>query len=204
MALKWQPKLVSISSLGYQATSYPGKEGSLGEKNSKWADQVAISQYYSSFSGADIIATAIIPGETAPVTFATLRTLSYNIVRDKRAVRILGCINPIGWSLSNRLVAGTLVFTSFDRYVWAPMYGAMDETESGRMILADTLPPFDIVVSALNEYGQMSRLLIRGVRIVDEGAVLGVDDMFIEESHTFVAIDVVPWIPTDRTTEEQN
>jgi hypothetical protein len=157
--------------------------------------QPPLGASYSSFSGADITATVVVPGVTEPITFATLKTVSYSIVRDKRPVRILGITNPIGWCMSARLVAGTLIFTSFDRYVWSAMYGADSNTTAGRYVLADTLPAFDITISALNEYGQMSRLMIRGARIVDEGGVIGVDDMYVEQTHTYVAIDVIPWIP---------
>jgi hypothetical protein len=166
------------------------------------------SPFYSSFSGADIVCTVAVPGVTAPVTFGTLRSVSYSIVRDKRAVRILGTANPIGWSMSSRLIAGTLIFTSFDRYVWLPVYASADEQAQltpKDVVLADTLPPFDITISALNEYGQMSRMVIRGARIVDEGGVMSVDDMYIEQTHTYVALDVVPWIPTipiEETSED--
>jgi hypothetical protein len=107
-----------------------------------------------------------------------------------------------------RVVAGTLVFTSFDRYVWYRLYGdygnAMEGTSPGKLIPADMIPAFDITVTALNEYGQAARLTIRGVRVVDEGMVIGVDDMYIEQTHTFVAMDVIPWIPTDVTMDEED
>lgn len=152
-----------------------------------------LSGYYSSFSGSDIAATVVIPGISQPVTFATIRTVSYSVVRDKRPLRIVGSMNPVCWTRSNRLIAGTLVFTSFDRYIWFQLTGTLDKPVGA--ILADMLPAFDITITAINEYGQTSRLFIRGVRIVDEGAVIGVDDMYVEQTHTFVAQDIIPWIP---------
>jgi hypothetical protein len=156
---------------------------------------------YSSFSGSDITATVIIPGQSSPITFATLRTISYSIVRDKRPLRLLGSMNPVTWSKSNRLIAGTLVFTSFDRYVWFQLTGNMFTPQG--IVLADMLPPFDVTITALNEYGQTSRLTIRGVRIVDEGAVIGVDDMYVEQTHTYVAQDIIPWIPAPDDEEDE-
>ena len=169
--------------------TYPGKEAW-----TEFEDSPLPINMYSSFSGSDIVATVVVPGVTGPLTFATLRTVSYSIVRDKRPLRLLGSMNPVTWSKSNRLVAGTLVFTSFDRYVWFQLTGI--QTLPEKVVLADMLPPFDITITGINEYGQTARLSIRGVRIVDEGAVIGVDDMYIEQTHTYVAQDVVPWIPT--------
>lgn len=151
------------------------------------------SRFYSSFSGADISATILVPGYTDPVIFGELRAIAYSTVRDKRPLRILGSMNPACWSRSTRLVAGSLVFTSFDRYIWLRLTGA--QTSSKGIITGDMLPPFDVIITALNEYGQTSRLVVRGVRIVDEGSVIGVDDLYIEQTHTYVAQDVVPWVP---------
>jgi hypothetical protein len=161
---------------------------------------------YSSFAGSDITASITVPGLSGPITFAELRTISYSTKREARPARILGTLNPIGWAMGPRMIAGTLVFTSFDRYVWYRLYGdygdAMEGATPGSLIPADMLPAFDITVTALNEYGQAAHLCIRGVRVVDEGMVVGVDDMYIEQTHTFVAQDVVPWIPTDVSRTE--
>jgi len=155
---------------------------------------------YTSFSGADISATMAYPGSTGEVvTFAELSTISYSITRDKRPLRLLGYTNPVNWSKSIRMVAGTLVFASFDRYVWGKFIDKKSIDFRG-MPLADMLPPFDVTISAMNEYGQISRLSIRGVRIVDEGSVIGVNDMFVEQTHTYVAQDVIPWTPDSTGT----
>jgi hypothetical protein len=158
-------------------------------------DHAELSNFYNTYSGVDISATIIIPGQSEPVTFANLRTISYSIVRDKRPLRILGSMNPICWAKSNRLIAGTLIFTSLDKYVWFQLTGTT--YESSKILLADMLPPFDITITALNEYGSASRMSIRGVRIVDEGAVMGIDDLYIEVSHTWVAQDIVPWVKSN-------
>jgi hypothetical protein len=180
----------------------PSKEGAIGVD----IKQIASSKYgagmsyedlstYSSFSGADILAVAYVPGISDPFTFATLRTVSYSISRVVQPARVVGSTNPVAFSRSARLIAGTLVFTSFDRYIWYEMIGESNMTPGG-LVFADMLPPFDITITALNEYSQMSRLAIRGVRIVDEGAVIGVDEMYIEQVHTYMAQDIIPWIPT--------
>jgi hypothetical protein len=177
----------------------PLKEGALGYSVQEAANQPQIDYEhivtYSSFSGADIVAVAYIPGISEPVTFATLRTLSYSISRQTWPVRLVGTTKPTGFVRGPRLIAGTLIFTSFDRYIWFQLIAESHMNASG-IILADQLPPFDITISALNEYSQMSRLALRGVRLLDEGAVVGVDDMYIEQTHTYVALDLIPWLPS--------
>ena len=178
----------------------PRKEGALGFKTEEVYGDQRTGSYedaatYSSFSGSDIVAVAYVPGISDPITFATLRTVSYSLSRSVEPVRILGSTNPAAFIRSSRLIAGTLVFTSFDRYIWYKMIGD-DNMNPGGLVFADMLPPFDITISALNEYSQMSRLAIRGVRIVDEGAVIGVDEMYIEQVHTYMAQDIIPWIPS--------
>jgi hypothetical protein len=79
----------------------------------------------------------------------------------------------------------------------------MEGIAPGKLIPADMIPAFDITVTALNEYGQAAHLSIRGVRVVDEGMVVGVDDMYIEYTHTFVAQDVIPWIPDDVNLKDE-
>jgi hypothetical protein len=195
MGITWTNYSNNSSAIAKLYPSRANEEETGGVLPFDYESVILPSADYSSFSGSDIVCTMQVPGVTSPVTFGNLRTVSYSIMRDKRPVRILGTINPIGWCMSNRIVAGTLIFTSFDRYVWMPMYGGNENTSPGGVVLADTLPPFDITVSAINEYGNMSRLVIRGARIVDEGGVMGVDEMYIEQTHTFVALDVVPWIP---------
>lgn len=192
----WEPTQVN-SSIGSLLQSTSASEGALGDNGIPFnaTEQADVSQFYSSYSGVDISATIIVPGTTSPTTFGTLRTISYSVVRDKRPLRVLGSMNPICWARSNRLIAGTLIFTSLDRYVWFQLTGNTFATSG--ILLADMLPPFDITLTALNEYGSSSRMSIRGVRIVDEGAVVGVDDLYVEQSHTWVAQDMVPWVPSD-------
>lgn len=52
---------------------------------------------------------------------------------------------------------------------------------------ADQIPPFDVTINFLNEYGQSAVMRILGVEILNEGQGMSVDDMSIEQSCTFVA-----------------
>jgi hypothetical protein len=59
----------------------------------------------------------------------------------------------------------------------------------------DQIPPFDIVLTALNEYGHAARMAIRGVEILNAGSGISIDDITTDENMTFVATDIVPWTP---------
>jgi hypothetical protein len=60
--------------------------------------------------------------------------------------------------------------------------------------LADMLPPFDIIITLVNEYGQYAKMKIFGVTIIDEGQTLSIDDLFIEQTYTFMARGIQPLI----------
>lgn len=70
----------------------------------------------------------------------------------------------------------------------------------------DQIPPFDIVLTAINEYGHAARMVIRGVEILNAGSGISIDDITTDENMTFVATDIIPWtslgwadpnVPTD-------
>ena len=54
----------------------------------------------------------------------------------------------------------------------------------------DEIPPFDITVNFLNEYGQASVMEIYGVEILNEGMGLSVDDLTTEKACTFIARNI--------------
>lgn len=57
----------------------------------------------------------------------------------------------------------------------------------------DQIPPFDVVLTALNEYGHAARMVIRGVEILNAGSGISIDDITTDENMTFVATDIIPW-----------
>jgi len=58
---------------------------------------------------------------------------------------------------------------------------------------ADQLPPFDLMISASNEYGHAAQMDIIGIEILNTGTGFSVDDITMDESHTFVARRIRPW-----------
>jgi len=49
------------------------------------------------------------------------------------------------------------------------------------------------VLTALNEYGHMARMEIRGLEVLNSGSGISVDDITLDENMTWVATDVIPW-----------
>ena len=58
----------------------------------------------------------------------------------------------------------------------------------------DQIPPFDIFLLAINEYGHSAQMEVKGVEILNMGSGTSVDDITIDESCTYVARQIVPWI----------
>lgn len=64
---------------------------------------------YTSFSGCDCVCTF------GNVVIGELQAISYSVSREKAPVYTLGSAEPRSFSRGKRGIAGTLVFTSFDR-----------------------------------------------------------------------------------------
>ncbi len=60
---------------------------------------------------------------------------------------------------------------------------------------ADQIPPFDITLAAANEYGALAVMRIFGVEVLNEGSGISIDDIVVEQQHTYVARTIIPWTP---------
>jgi hypothetical protein len=161
---------------------------------------------YMSYSGADAVATLLIPpigqnGSTQDegeiLTLGELQTISYSIHRENAPIRILGRVNPKSFIKGSRTIAGSLIFTVFNEYAFYKIrkYRELLGRQNGFFApLADMLPPFDIILTFSNEYGQMSKMKILGVTIVDEGQTVSIDDLIIEQTYTFMARGIQPLV----------
>lgn len=155
----------------------------------------------TSFSGADIV-TSITPMGGKPVVFGELQTVSYSIYRPTQPVYALGRINPKGVVRGQRTIAGSLIFTVFDRHVLKEVmrsYTAGQGTfaftqdeinEMAKDMKTDEMPPFDISITFLNEYGNSSVLTIYGCHILTEGQTMSIEDMITENTMQYIAMDI--------------
>lgn len=154
---------------------------------------------YTSFAGADIVAT-FTPRNGRPITLGELQTVSYSVYRPTVPVYALGRANPKGIVRGARTIAGSLIFTVFDRHVLSAMIKSVAADNEGIYgpkcpakndnIKSDELPPFDISISFMNEYGQSSRMVIYDVYIVTEGQTMSIEDMITENTMQFIAMDI--------------
>lgn len=74
------------------------------------------TETYTSFSGADIVCNF------AGVTVATLSGITWSVNREKAPIYTMGSANPRCFSRGKRGIAGSLIFTTFDR---PAMYDAL-------------------------------------------------------------------------------
>lgn len=156
---------------------------------------------YTSFSGADIVAT-FTPRGGSPLVIGEIQTISYSTYRPTTPVYALGRENPKGIVRGNRTIAGSLIFTVFDRHVLYNMKASIEESyiaKNGEDICAnkraknmktDEIPPFDISISFMNENGESSRMTLYDVYIVSEGQTMSIEDMITENTMQFLAMDI--------------
>ena len=146
---------------------------------------------YTSFSGCDIIVQAFSGSKLKK--FAELQTISYSVHREKFPVRTLGRVNPKGFTRGSRTIAGSLIFTIFDRNaLWDILeHNRNDPPDTpGHSPLIDQIPPIDITITFQNELGYMAAMRIYGIEIVDEGQTMSIDDIITENVMSYIARDI--------------
>jgi hypothetical protein len=89
--------------------------------------------------------------------------------------------SPIGWSTANQ--PGPL------------NVGIADDSEIAAPWFADQIPPFDVTLAAVNEYGAMAVMRIFGVEILNEGYGVSIDDIVSEMQNTYIARTLTAWTP---------
>ena len=165
-----------------------------------------------SFAGVDIQATMVLPrigdanssSEGDFIELGEIQTLSYSVHRENTPVRTLGHVNPRGFVKGSRTIAGSLIFTVFNEYAFYRIKEFKKTLqEKNYAPLADTLPPFDIVLTFFNEYGLAAKMKIYGITIVDEGQTMSVDDLITEQTYTYMARGLQPMVHLD-ATEDRN
>jgi hypothetical protein len=164
---------------------------------------------YNSYSGCDITVTATLPSmngsATGPgkyYTLGSLQTLSISTHQDKRPVRSLGVINAKDYVMGPRTIAGSMVFAVFNKHFATEIMNDLGATGSS-VILPDEIPALDITINFANEYGRMSRMAIYGVKIINEGQVMSINDLYTENTYQFVALGLEPLNVNVSTGNEQ-
>lgn len=165
----------------------------LGSKTSEGIFRIGDS--YTSYSGCDIVASVQIPKinpdgtvTSTPYVLGSLQTISISTFQDKRPVRAIGNINALEYTMGQRTIAGSLVFAVFDKHFADSIFNDLNKNDTNTLI--DELPGFDITITYANEYGSMSRMALYGVRIVEEGQVVSINDVYTENTYKYCALSL--------------
>lgn len=153
---------------------------------------------------------------TLTKTIATCQTLSWSIFREKTPVRFLGSVYPRAYVRGPRTIAGSMIFTMFDKHAfqdilnWGLSPYSTGHVESDHdyyldtTMLIDQLPPLDITLMFANEYGSTSYMNLYGVEFQSEGGTFSIEDLFSESVVQYVARDIDPIRDTLQRTTDQN
>lgn len=144
---------------------------------------------YGTFSGTDALISLVFPA-MPPVHLGECSTVTYSILRDVQEVRTMGRITVRGFTRGQRRVAGTIIFTVFEQHVVNNIKGQIDYMRSIGRLKTDELPPFDIVITTGTEYGRVGRIVIYGAVVFEEGKVVSVEDLFTENTWSYMARDI--------------
>ena len=148
-----------------------------------------ISQFYKSFSGTDTLAFILMPGCT-PVVLGSLTTISYSMFRNKKPVINIGRTNINGVTRGSRIYAGTMIFTLINQHWLKEVQEQIPYIKNFSELKVDELPLFDIMIISANEYGNAVSMYIFGIDFTDEAQTISVEDLFTENTFSFVARDI--------------
>ena len=156
---------------------------------------------YNSFSGCDVVVIA----QMAPITvngeekqlkphiLNSLQTISYSTHQDRAPVRSIGNINAIDYVQGQRTIAGTMVFAMFHEHWMTPLINELiDNGISSSDIWSDELPALNLTISMANEYGYKSNMVLYGVKFIEDGGVMSINDLYTENTLQYVATGIQP------------
>lgn len=106
------------------------------------------TETYTTFSGADIVCSF------GGVTVGTLSGITWSVTREKAPIYTMGSANPRSFSRGKRGIAGSLIFTTFDRPSLYTMLMKHRESGGARYYTrsSNVLPGFDNA-GAINHRG---------------------------------------------------
>ena len=166
--------------------------------NSRLADTSSYRRSYpGAFTASDVYAVITLPGGEVR-SLGSLIALSISTHRDTFPVGALSYVNPRGLTQGHVTIAGTLMFHTIDRSAMTlPNYrGHAHETITGNRIpgtaMPDELPLFDIHINYVNEIGMASFEAIFGVRLIDFGKTVSLENLHPVESYSYMALDYQP------------
>lgn len=125
-------------------------------------------------------------------------TITVSVHREVAPVRAGGYINPKGFALGKRTIAGTLIVTQFTADILLDFLQSVmmnDVSKDTTFNKIDQLPPFNITLIFTNEQGYASQRRLLGVKFVTDGVVYSIQDMLVEQTISWMATDFTPLVP---------
>lgn len=162
----------------------------------------------NSYSGSDlrIIMDVYDPtgsGDKRTKQLVEFSTISISIHRVKSPVRACGFINPRGFARGGRTIAGTIVLTQFTvdlMYRFLYTLHSNDLSKDTLYVKPDQLPPFDLTLMFGDEYGNASYRRLLGIECMTDGSVYSINDMYSEQTISYMAADFTPLMPLTKST----
>ena len=120
--------------------------------------------------------------------FGDIQTITYSVHSASQGIYTLGRMHPRGFTRGPLTIAGSMIFTVFDKHALSQFTkGSSSSRRTGPTAM---LPLFDIIMHMANEHGDESILVIYGIKILDEGQSHSIDDAYIENTMSFLAMDI--------------
>lgn len=167
------------------------------------------------YSGADIRIMIDLPN--VPQTGASkaqyskqlfeTTTLTVSVHRATSQVRALGYINPKGFAMGGRTIAGTLILTQFVADALVTFLQSVLTSETSKdtsYTKVDQLPAFNITMLFTNEEGYASYRRLIGVKMVTDGVTMSIQDMLTERVISYLAQDFTPLLPLNASNKYQS
>jgi hypothetical protein len=161
-------------------------------------------RYPGAFSATDIYATINLPG-WGPRSMGSLVAISLSTHRDTFPVTSMPYVDPRGFTQGHRTTAGTMIFHTIDRnaFFYTNRNGNSEPNELVKHFAVrgtahmgpphpDTLPLFDVHINYVNQEGMLSFEAVYGVRILDFGKTVSLENLHPAESYSFMALEYDP------------
>lgn len=150
--------------------------------------------------------------QQVPIELKSIQTFSFQVHTDIQPVRSLKFKYPKGYSVGQRLIAGSIICTVLEEHPFQEimefnsilnyLLATSDEQFETRSVLStffgvdesssvvDEIPPMNVVITGSNEQGDIIDSTIYGLKLINDGSVISIQDMITEQTFSFVAQDI--------------
>jgi len=116
--------------------------------------------------------------------------------RDKFMVTRFGSSTPVGESYGNRTTAGSFGFEIINQNPfsdaiaqYATYIGYTGNMAIGGRLNVDDLPPFDVLINFVDEFGGIDTIQIIGVTVLDQAHTVSVEQTNLTSMYSWIAQD---------------